>query len=192
MRLKLENGWIEYIPGFIDSKISRELFDHLMNNSNWNQGEIKMFGKRIAIPRLEAFYADDGLNYHYSGQKLKTNLFTTELDFLRDKIQSYCNHTFNSVLLNLYQDENDSNGWHSDNEKELGDNPLIASLSLGESRRFEFRHNLSGEKFVLELSDGDLLIMGGELQHFWKHRIPKIKSAKKARINLTFRQIIKS
>lgn len=190
MRSELENGWIEYVPGFIPPESSCQLFEYFLHNTNWRQGQIQMFGKRINIPRLEAFYGEYGVNYHYSGQKLLTNPLSPEITSLLHKLKSEYNYSFNSVLLNLYRDQNDSNGWHADNEKELGVNPLIASLSLGESRKFELKHNLSESKICIDLSDGDLLIMGGELQHFWKHRIPKLKSTKNSRINFTFRQII--
>lgn len=132
--------------------------------------------------------------YSYSGKKLRVNPFTPELDILKNKILHFLREhgipaEFNSVLANLYRDGRDSNGWHADNEKELGQNPLIASLSLGAERRFDLRHNLTGEKISMPLTSGSLLVMGGELQHFWKHQVAKSTRALAPRINLTFRFI---
>ena len=141
------------------------------------------------IPRLESYHSTDKTSYTYSGKTLSTHPMDQQLIVLKNSIEAITNQSFNSVLINFYRDGNDSNGWHADNEKELGTNPLIASLSLGATRRFHLKHQVSGEKLEFELDHGSLLIMGGELQHFWKHRIPKQVKIKEGRINLTFRMI---
>jgi alkylated DNA repair dioxygenase AlkB len=117
-------------------------------------------------------------------------VFTKELLDIKRDIEQMANHQFTSVLLNLYRNGNDSNGWHADNEKELGKNPVIASLSLGNPRLFQFKHrNLKDQKYKLILEHGSLLLMKGEMQHYWLHQIPKTKKKVGERINLTFRKI---
>lgn len=190
MKTNLDGGWIEYLPDFLSAEEQKLFFQLLYQNTPWQQGSIRIFGKLVNTPRLESFYAEDGLNYSYSGQQLKVNEFTQELISLKEKVETVSNEKFNSVLINLYRDGSDSNGWHADNEKELGKNPVIASLSLGAERRFDLRNNINGNKFGIPLTSGSLLIMGGELQHNWKHQIAKSKKVTEPRINLTFRKII--
>ncbi|NCA20626.1 MAG: alpha-ketoglutarate-dependent dioxygenase AlkB, partial [Crocinitomicaceae bacterium] len=125
----------------------------------------------------------------YSGKTLETHPFTEELLELKSLIEEASHQEFNCVLVNLYRDGKDSNGWHSDNETELGKNPAIASLSLGAIRRFDLKHNTTKEKISIELNHGSLLIMKGEMQHFWKHQIAKTTKVSTPRINLTFRYI---
>jgi alkylated DNA repair dioxygenase AlkB len=189
VKTELQDGWIDYIADFLTASESQLLFDRLSTETPWLQGEIKIFGKKIATPRLEAFYADPGINYAYSGQQLPVHTFTHELKEIKTRIEKLTSEQFNCVLINLYRNGTDSNGWHADNEKELGINPLIASLSLGIERRFDLRHNSTKEKIELILKPGSLLIMGGELQHHWKHQIAKSKKIIQPRINLTFRKI---
>jgi alkylated DNA repair dioxygenase AlkB len=138
---------------------------------------------------LEAFYAEKNLEYGYSGQQFKTKNFTPLLLQIKQKVEEASTYTFNSVLVNYYRDGNDSNGWHADNEKELGENPTIASLSFGTSRRFDLKHTTKAEKLSVQLNSGSLLVMSGEMQHFWKHQIAKSKKITTGRINLTFRTI---
>lgn len=156
---------------------------------NWESGEIKIFGKIYLTPRLEAFYAENGLHYSYSGKKLKTNSFTPDLLEIKNRLEQEFDLDLNSVLANLYRDGKDSNGWHADNEKELGKNPVIVSLSFGLERRFDLKHTMTKEKRSFDLKNGSLLIMGGEMQHFWKHQIAKTKKADGPRVNLTFRKV---
>ena len=190
MKTDLEGGWLEYFKDFLSEEERNSLFQSLYNDTPWQQGEIRIFGKFVKTPRLEAFYAEDGLNYSYSGQQLKVHEFTPLLLSLKEKIEAISEESYNSVLINLYRDGSDSNGWHADNEKELGINPIIASLSLGSERRFDLRHNSNSNKIQFILHPGSLLIMGGELQHNWKHQIEKSKRITQVRINLTFRKII--
>ncbi len=109
---------------------------------------------------------------------------------LVEKLELSVSAKFNAVLFNLYRNGNDSNGWHSDNEKSLGKNPIIASLSLGETRRFDLKHNLNNSKISFNLKTGSLFVMGGEMQHFWKHQLPKMSKINAPRINLTFRKMV--
>ena len=190
MREDLDKGWIEYYPHFLNTDEVLQLFQLIHNETNWTQGKITLFGKSHFTPRLEAFYAEKGKSYAYSGQHLTTNEFTPILLELKQKVEQTCGFTFNSVLINLYRDGSDSNGWHADNEPELGPNPIIASLSLGATRNFDLKRNDVHLKKRIVLESGSLLIMGGEIQHHWKHTIAKSKKVKGPRINLTFRKII--
>ena len=185
----LRDGWIIYVPNFYAKEIADQLFNLFYQTINWQQGEIKLFGKKHLTPRLEAFYAEENKSYGYSGQRLVTSSFTKELTQIKENIELTFSIQLNSVLINLYRDGNDSNGWHADDEPELGRNPIIASLSLGATRRFDLKHSSTKEKLSLELESGSLLIMGGELQHYWKHQIAKTKKVNAPRINLTFRHL---
>lgn len=186
---EVQNGWVGLQKNFISSEYGNQVFTELKNSLDWEQGNIVLFGRKLLIPRMESFHSMNGQGYGYSGKPLKISPFNELLLDLKARIEFVSNHSFNSVLINLYRNGLDSNGWHSDNEKELGLNPVIASLSVGTSRIFQLKHILSKERIQFELSHGDLLLMGGELQHFWKHQVPKQPKIKEARINLTFRKI---
>lgn len=163
----------------------------LMKETKWAQEEITIYGKTHLTPRLTAWYGDPGKTYQFSGTKLHPYPWTSELLFIKEKVESESNTYFNSVLLNLYRTGQDSVGWHRDNEKEFGENPVIASVSFGETRPFQLRHKFKKEISRLEipLSHGSLLLMQGKTQHFWEHQIPKTAKNISPRINLTFRQI---
>jgi alkylated DNA repair dioxygenase AlkB len=165
-------------------------FESCLHNLNWETGFIKIFGKTHQIPRLQAWHADDGINYTYSGKKLQRHDWNNTLLEIKKIIESITSFKFNSVLANLYRDGNDSMGLHSDDEKELGKNPVIASLSLGESRDIYFKHKKNKSSLVISQTSGQLLVMRGRTQEYWKHEIKKTKKFKKPRINLTFRNII--
>jgi alkylated DNA repair dioxygenase AlkB len=158
---------------------------------NWQQDNITIFGKTYKQPRLTALYANNSKPYSYSNITMQPTLFTKELQDIKLDIEKTVNHKFTSVLLNLYRNGNDSNGWHADNEKELGLNPVIASLSLGETRPFHFKHrDIKEQRHKINLTHGSLLIMKGNMQHHWLHQIAKTKTIIDERINLTFRTII--
>jgi alkylated DNA repair dioxygenase AlkB len=161
-----------------------------LQNINWVEGEIKIFGKTHKIPRLQAWYSDDGISYSYSGKVLDQNIWNKELFEIKLLVESVCKCTFNSVLANLYRNGSDSMGLHADDEKELGLRPLIASLSLGEEREITFKHKHEGTSLKIPQHHGQLLVMQGNTQKYWKHEIKKTKKIKKPRINLTFRNII--
>lgn len=188
--LSSQEGKIDFYPNFLTNEEAIALYHRLQNKVPFQQNEISLFGKQVAIPRLEAFYAELGKSYGYSGQTLQSNEFPDFLLALKTKIEQLLGTQYNALLINLYRDGNDSNGWHADNEKSLGDNPSIASLSLGVARRFELRHNRTNQKLKLELTTGSLLHMHGSLQHHWKHQLPKVRNITEPRINLTFRKIV--
>jgi alkylated DNA repair dioxygenase AlkB len=186
---QIENGEIAFEKDWLTAIEANTYFKLFQNTLPFHQGNITIFGKTYPIPRLEAFFATGNQRYSYSGKTLISHPFTPELLDIKRKIEEISSETFNCVLVNLYRDGQDSNGWHADNEPELGKNPSIASLSLGASRRFDLRHNLSNQKLSFELNHGSLLVMKGEMQHFWKHQIAKTKKVTEPRINLTFRTI---
>ena len=165
-------------------------FESCLHNLNWETGFIKIFGKTHQIPRLQAWHADDGINYKYSGKKLQRHDWNNTLLEIKKIIESITSFKFNSVLANLYRDGNDSMGLHSDDEKELGKNPVIASLSLGESRDIYFKHKKNKSSLVISQTSGQLLVMRGRTQAYWKHEIKKEKKVLLPRVNLTFRNII--
>jgi len=188
--LLLPDAAIYYQKHFIDEDECSSLFNTLRNEVTWLQDRIKIFGKEYNQPRLTALYAENNNTYSYSGITMKPRLFTEELLILRNKLKAHTGIHFTSCLLNLYRNGQDSNGWHADNEKELGKNPSIASISLGADRFFKLKHNtLREEKHKLLLKNGSLLFMEGPTQHYWKHEIPKTKKEVGERINLTFRVI---
>ena len=165
-------------------------FQSCLHDLNWETGFIKIFGKIHQIPRLQSWYADDGIEYTYSGKKLQRHDWNKTLIEIKQEIESITSIKFNSVLANLYRNGNDSMGLHSDNEKELGINPVIASLSLGESRDIHFKHKNIKTSINIPQTSGQLIVMYGQTQKYWKHEIKKTKKFKKPRINLTFRNII--
>lgn len=187
----LPQAKITYIPEFYNSKKADVLFKILNETTDWQQDTITVFGKTHLQPRLTALYANNDKSYSYSNISMHPKLFTPELHSIKKAIETVTNAKFTTVLLNKYRTGQDSNGWHADNEKELGKNPIIASLSFGASRYFHFKHRtLKTEKHKLLLNSGSLLIMAGEMQKYWLHQIPKTKKDIGERINLTFRKII--
>ncbi len=186
----LPNAELIYIPDFYSDTIANHYFQNLKDTIPWRHDDIKIFGKINKQPRLTALFANNKLPYRYSNVEMTPSQFTNELVKIKSDIEEIAKHEFTTVLLNLYRNGNDSNGWHADNEKELGKNPIIASLSLGEPRIFQFKHRTNkNEKHKLVLEHGSLLIMRGEMQHYWLHQIPKTRRKIKERINLTFRTI---
>lgn len=188
--LPLSDGVFEYFPNFFNFEKANELFHLLEKETTWQQDSITVFGKTHLQPRLTALFGNNGKAYSYSNIVMHPKNFTPLLMFIKEEIENVCNQNFTTVLLNLYRNENDSNGWHADNEKELGRNPIIASLSLGEERVFQIKHNSKDEKFKLNLANGSLLLMKEGSQVNYKHTLPKTKLPKKPRINLTFRTIL--
>lgn len=181
---------LQYYPEFLDKDLSLGLMQSLIAEVPWEQHPIKMYGKVLMTPRLTAWYGDPQSGYAYSGTKFDPLPWSKSLATLRKKVEDFTGFNFNSVLLNYYRDGNDSVAWHSDNEKELGAFPIIASLSLGQAREFQFRSKADHrQKYSLQLGNGSLLLMQGNLQKDWEHRIPKSTSNMQPRINLTFRVI---
>ena len=159
-------------------------------NINWHHDKLNMYGKEVYLPRYSAWYGDNDKSYSYSGLTLQPNKWNNGLLFLKENIEKITIVNFNSVLMNWYRDGEDYINWHTDAEKELGQNPVIASVNFGATRRFLIRRNDDNSiKLEFPLKHGTLLIMKGELQHFWQHSVPKEKKIKESRINLTFRII---
>jgi alkylated DNA repair dioxygenase AlkB len=188
--ISLRDATVVYYPNFISVKYASEVFQKLLKETAWREDTIKIYGKVYKQPRLTALYGEEGKSFSYSGITMSPSKFTSLLYNLKTLIEKETNIKFNTVLLNLYRDGNDSNGWHSDDEKELGDNPVIASLSLGAKRYFHLKHKKDKElKFKIPLEHGSLLLMKGTTQHYWLHQVPKSKKVTEPRINLTFRLI---
>ena len=185
-----QDGELYYLAGFLAASVALHYLERLSAELDWQQEVATIVGRRVPIPRLVCWYGDEGSVYQYSGLTHYPQAWTETLLGLRQSVESASGHRFNSVLGNLYRDGQDSMGWHADQEKVLGSNPFIASLSLGAERLFKIRHNKTGETVAINLASGSLLLMGGPLQHHWRHCVPKTQQAKPARINLTFRKII--
>ena len=186
----LQDADLEYYPNFFDINKSNELFQKLKTEVPWQQDDIKVYGKVYAQPRLTALYGNEGKPYGYSNIVMQPHNWSPLIMFIKNEIENVCPENFTTVLLNNYRDGRDSNGWHADNEKELGRNPIIASVSFGSERVFQMKHNTIKElKQNIILEHGSLLIMKGTTQHFWKHQIPKTAKPISERINLTFRII---
>jgi alkylated DNA repair dioxygenase AlkB len=184
-----KDGETYYYQDFLDPSLAKELMKHFENTLDWRSDRIRIFGKWVMQPRLVAWYGDPDAEYTYSGLKHMPNPWTPELKKLKKQIETFSGDSFNSVLANLYRNGKDSNGWHSDNEKELGTHPVIASLSLGETRDFLLKHKKTDEKIKIPLESGSLLLMKAGTQENWKHTLPKRTRALGPRINLTFRKV---
>lgn len=187
----LLDGEVLFMKNFLKQDESLDFFNKFNSTIHWKQEEIKYYGKIYPVPRKTAWYGYEGFDYSYSGINCNPEPWTKELLFLKNEIENFLPEIdFNSVLLNMYRNGNDKVSWHSDDEKELGINPTIASLSIGETRRFDLKHKDNSElQYKFELTPGSLIIMRGALQHYWLHQIPVQKKVTQPRINLTFRTI---
>ena len=183
---------LKYIENFFNLDESHLYMRKLTQSVFWRREKIKMWGKEIVTKRRIAWYADNGKSYTYSGSTFFPSQWNNVLLQLKEKVENYSEIKFNSVLLNEYPNGEVGMGWHSDDEKELGTDPIIASLSFGANRDFIFKHKTdrSIENVKLHLRSGSLLLMLGSTQHYWKHSLPKRLKVKEPRINLTFRNII--
>ncbi len=190
-RLALPDGDLAYVPGFFSVPVGDRLLDNLSVAVRWTQPRITIFGKQVRSPRLAAWYGDEESVYRYSGLVNQPLPWSPELLEIRHRIQQYMGLSFDGVLLNFYRTGQDSMGWHSDDEKELGESPVIASISLGASRRFLLRHRRCSDLPVHEvnLEHGSLLLMQGTTQKNWRHSLPRMCNQDSPRLNLTFRRI---
>jgi alkylated DNA repair dioxygenase AlkB len=184
------DGELYLIKEFYRLPESDQLFAVLETSLAWQEEVIFIFGKWVKVPRLMCWYGDPNAYYRYSGLNHQPRPWTTELQSVRARVEQQCQCAFNSVLANFYRDGRDSMGCHADDEKELGLNPVIASLSLGDERLFKLHHKKRKETLDIILGHGDLLVMAGTLQHHWLHSVPKTRKVKTPRINLTFRKIL--
>lgn len=185
-----KDGIVNYHGVLMDSNEAAGYLDVLLRNILWKQDELYMFGRKIITKRKVAWYGDAPYEYTYS-KSIKTAMpWTEELMVLKNKVEMECNEKFNSCLLNLYHNGSEGMGWHSDDENELRPNGAIASLSLGATRKFVFKHKVSKEKVEMELEPGSLVLMKGPVQTHWLHSLPISKRISAPRINLTFRTIV--
>ncbi|MBC7000422.1 alpha-ketoglutarate-dependent dioxygenase AlkB [Cytophaga sp. FL35] len=188
--LQLCESTMSYYPRFLGKGEADTLFHVLRKNVPWQQDSIKIFGRDYLQPRLTALYANNEKPYSYSNITMHPKKFIPELLELKHRIEQKCKTEFTTCLLNLYRNGKDSNGWHADNEKELGKEPIIASVSLGAERFFHLKHRkIKNERHKLLLEHGSLLVMSGQTQHKWLHQVPKTSREIGERINLTFRYI---
>ncbi|XRD81645.1 alpha-ketoglutarate-dependent dioxygenase AlkB [Dyella halodurans] len=179
-------------PSWLAPAAADELFVDLMASIAWEVHRIRIYGREVESPRLSCWIGDADATYVYSRTRFEPHPWTPTLMALRARVEAACATRFNSVLANLYRDGRDSMGWHSDDEPELGRQPVIASLSLGAVRRFRLRAKRGEGKrqvHVIELGHGSLLRMAGDTQHLYVHDLPKTTAAVGPRINLTFRQV---
>ncbi|MDX5584111.1 MAG: alpha-ketoglutarate-dependent dioxygenase AlkB [Aureibaculum sp.] len=174
----------------MNQHIASHYFDKLLKTIKWRHDELLIFGKHIHTKRKVAWYGDVGVEYTYSNKTKNAIPWTSELIELKKNVERITEISFNSCLLNLYHNGEEGMSWHSDNEKELGENSAIASLSLGAQRKFDFKHRIAKQKVSLLLESGSLLIMKGKTQEYWLHALPKTKKVNKPRINVTFRRIV--
>ena len=186
-----KDGEIYYIPALFTKEESDKFYMSLQESIQWKHEPIMMFGKEIMQPRLTAWYGDEGMSYTYSGITMQPLSWNDDLALIKSRIEAASEHVFNSALLNLYRDGNDSVGWHRDNEKSLGIDPIIASVSFGTARNFHFKHVTDKElKLKVPLTHGSLLLMKGRTQHHWLHSIQKEPKVRSGRINITLRTIV--
>lgn len=188
---KLPDAKMRYFENFIPKEIADDYYNTLLENIPWQQDKINIFGKTHLQPRLTSLHSSNLKSYTYSGIRMLANPMSIELSAIKNLLEDVSEIDFNSVLINLYRNGRDSNGWHADNEKELGNHPVIASLSFGASRFFHLKHRTRKEaKLKFELKHGSLLLMEGGMQEHWLHQIAKTAREVKPRINLTYRKII--
>lgn len=184
------DGEALYYGHVLTETLATQYYTILLNDITWQHDEAIIYGKRIVTKRKVAWYGDDAYDYTYSRTTKTALIWTPALLELKKMVEKTCNATFNSCLLNLYHDGDEGMAWHSDDEKALGKNTVIGSLSLGAVRKFSFRHKQTGEKKEIILDNGSLLVMQGTTQTHWLHRLPKSTKIKHPRINLTFRTIV--
>ncbi|MDT0642971.1 alpha-ketoglutarate-dependent dioxygenase AlkB [Zunongwangia sp. F363] len=185
----LPDAEILYFPDFFSETEADLYSERILKDTAWRQDKIKIFGKEMLQPRLTALFAENTKSYTYSGLTMHPEAFPEVLLEIKQAVEKVSEVRFTACLLNLYRNGRDSMGWHADDEKELGRNPEIASVSFGAERIFHLKHKKKNARFKLKLENGSLLIMKGSTQHFWKHQLPKTKMEIGHRINLTFRKI---
>ncbi|MDA9554670.1 alpha-ketoglutarate-dependent dioxygenase AlkB [Pelobium sp.] len=185
------DGVVQYQGVIFNHQQIQQYFNHLINDIEWKNDEVKIFGKQFITKRKVAWYADDQLEYIYSNRKKEGLIWTDVLLDLKRKVEELTNESYNSCLLNLYHDGDEGMGWHSDDEKSIVPYSAIASLSFGATRKFSLKHKKTKQTVSIQLESGSLLLMKGETQVNWLHSLPKTKKIKTPRINLTFRKMIK-
>lgn len=189
-RIDLSGADIMYYPNFLTPEEATHFYTSIHQDTPWQQDDITVFGKVYPQPRLTALYGNNGRSYSYSNITMHPHEFTFALCEIKKRVENIAQVEFTTCLINLYRNGQDSNGWHSDDEKELGKNPTIASVSLGADRVFKFRDKKATSNVLkLLLEHGSLLLMRGATQHNWQHQLPKTSKVAEPRINLTFRVV---
>ncbi|MCH2340851.1 alpha-ketoglutarate-dependent dioxygenase AlkB family protein [Pseudomonas sp. NPDC047963] len=189
--IELADADLRYFPRWVDADLADGWLSEISAKTPWYQPQIKLYGRSIAVPRLVAWYGDADAHYRYSGFTHEPLAWTPLLADIRQRVQQQVGQHLNGVLLNYYRDGHDAMGWHSDDERELGRQPLVVSLNLGATRRFDFRRKgTSRIEYSISLEHGSLLVMSGLTQHYWQHQIARTRKVRAPRLNLTFRQII--
>jgi len=187
----IPDAQVRLVQGWLDPPAAAALMAGLLAQVPWEVHRIRLFGREVASPRLSCWIGDADAAYRYSGTRFQPRPWLPALAALRERLELELGQPFNSVLANRYRSGADAMGWHSDDEPELGPEPLIASISLGATRRFLMRHRRDPAlRLALELPPGSLLLMGGPTQPHWKHSLPRTARAVGERINLTFRRIL--
>jgi alkylated DNA repair dioxygenase AlkB len=184
-----QDGTVNYYGKILSSEEANQYFDLLMRNIQWENDDLIFFGKHVTTKRKVAWYGDSEYLYTYSNSTKRAFAWTNELFELKQIVEKYAGTKFNSCLLNLYHNGDEGMGWHSDDERSLGKNNTIASLSFGAERKFSFKRKQTKQTVSLVLEHGSLLIMKGATQSNWLHSLPKSKNIIQPRINLTFRTI---
>lgn len=185
-----KDGDTQYF-GIVFSKAEADLsLENLLNEIEWKNDEVKIFGKQITTKRKVAWYADSGVSYSYSNTTKVGLNWTENLLKLKNLVEEITKESYNSCLLNLYHDGDEGMGWHSDDEKSIVKNSAIASLSFGAERKFVFKHKETSESVSQILPHGSLLLMKGETQTYWLHALTKTKKVRSPRVNLTFRKMV--
>jgi alkylated DNA repair dioxygenase AlkB len=187
-----QTATLQFWPQWLAREQADALYHTGLNNIAWQSDNIIIAGKTIPIPRLHHWFSEPATAYKWSGIQMRSDPFPSWLEQLRVQVSLATNTDFNSCLTNYYRGGNDSVDWHADDEAILGNQPIVASVSLGAERIFQFKHRLTGERLDLSLPHGSLLLMGPGVQQYWHHKIPKDKSLNDARINFTFRSLKKS
>lgn len=187
--LDLPDGRLSWWPAFLAPAEAADLAARLHDEIPWEQHQVRIMGRLLDCPRLSCWIGDPGTAYVYSRVRFEPRPWTPTLAALRERVSAAAGVHFNSVLANRYRDGRDAMGWHADDEPELGPEPVIASLSLGATRRFALKHRASGERRNLDLTPGSLLLMAGATQRHWVHALPRTARPVGERINLTFRVV---
>ncbi len=185
-----KDGIVNYYGQVFNYKDADFYFQNLMDVISWEKDQAIVFGKLITTKRKVAWYGDHPFSYTYSNVTKTAKWWTPELLALKRRCEELTGETYNSCLLNLYHNGDEGMAWHSDGEKDLKKNGAIASISFGAERKFAFKHKVEKTVISLQLSHGSLLVMKGETQSHWLHRLPPTRRINSPRINLTFRTII--
>jgi alkylated DNA repair dioxygenase AlkB len=184
------DGQAFHIKNFFHSDEADNYLNAIVCSAPWRQEPIKIFGRSVLQPRLTAWMGDPGASYRYSGLLMTPEPWSEPVLQIKSAIEKVVGFKFNSALLNYYRSGLDSMGWHRDNEPELGKEPIIASVSLGDLRVFKMRHYFNKSLGVdIDLEHGDLLVMAGVMQSYWEHSLPKTRRPKGTRVNITFRSV---